>query len=129
MVQYHFSGCYCPSEDVETKAEYRCRNTSNQSDEAFVSLSEVTTIHYLSKENNEIHPHKFEKHFQGTDKSYEIERSEFTIGELLGKGNFGIVYKGELHEPGGYGKKKEIAIKIPNTSINHSLEISQQETY
>ena len=109
---------HCPSKDVETKAEYDYRYSSKQSDEALVSLSETTRIHYIPKENNEIHSQKFERKNQFMVKTYEIERSEFTIGELLGKGNFGIVYKGELHEPSGYGKKKEIAIKIANASIN-----------
>ena len=108
----------CPSEDVKTRAEYEHKSSSNHSDEALVRLSEVTKIHFIPKENNEIQLHKFEKHFRSSDRSYEIDRSEFTIGELLGKGNFGVVYKGELHEPGGYGKKKEVAIKIANASIN-----------
>ncbi len=52
---------------------------------------------------------------------YEIDRSHFTVDQLLGSGNFGSVYIGEASGLFHPGSKTKVAIK----TVNDSLDMTQ----
>ncbi|QQP49121.1 Fibroblast growth factor receptor 1Alike [Caligus rogercresseyi] len=54
------------------------------------------------------------------DKGYEIPRTDFTIGKMLGSGNFGSVYEGEVKGLFGPNSKTKVAVKTVNDSTDVS---------
>ena len=82
------------------------------------SLTPPAPVHYSLVENSS---NSVVEDYFGTLKSFgkrEIERSEFKLEKLLGRGNFGFVFQGSLIDPVINGSWKTIAIKTLNNPFS-----------
>uniref|UniRef100_A0A0K2TQJ0 Fibroblast growth factor receptor 1Alike [Xiphosphorus maculatus] n=1 Tax=Lepeophtheirus salmonis TaxID=72036 RepID=A0A0K2TQJ0_LEPSM len=78
----------------------------------------------LSGDPNKLNPEMYLNHQASAlsyDQGYEIPRCDFTIGKMLGSGNFGSVYEGEVCGLFGPTSKTKAAVK----TVNDSTDISR----
>ena len=104
--------------------ELEKNNVENQTDtnkENDIAMGELEAEHFLSKDNYVIPAHgssskeqfgslvKILAKFKDNTTKLQLDRTAFTLGEIIGRGNFGDVHKGEIIN--GQTNTKTVAIK------------------
>lgn len=106
----------CPSlYNEETAMERRCQSIQDCLDKFVASLEKG--------DNSKIKDKVFLHHqipLLCFISDREVERKDFTVGEILGSGNFGAVYKGEATGLFYPGSKTPVAMKTINDVTNHN---------